>query len=116
MSRKLISTGLFVASMAAILAVSPQFTSTAFGQKKAEPIKTDELFKKLDTNKDKLLGLDEFKRLFDVQPEPKAKKGKEREKFDLEFIFKSLDANGDKMLSADEFKGVIGAIFPAPKK
>jgi hypothetical protein len=116
MNRKLLSAGLFLAALVGISSLSGDFIGTAYGQKKMEPIKTDELFKKLDANKDKALDLDEFKKLFDVQPEPKAKKGKEREKFDLEFIFKSLDADGNKTLSAEEFKGVIGAVFPPPKK
>ena len=116
MTRKLLSAGLFLAALVGIASLSPHFIGSAYGQKKAEPIKTDELFKKLDTNKDKVLDLDEFKKLFDVQPEPKGKKGKEPEKFDLAFIFKSLDADGSKTLSAEEFKGVIGAVFPPPKK
>lgn len=116
MSRKLLSLSLFVAAAFGVASLSSEFVGTAYGQKKAEPIKTDELFKKLDANKDKVLDLAEFKKLFDVQPEPKGKKGKEPEKFDLEFIFKSLDADGSKTLSPEEFKGVIGAIFPPPKK
>jgi len=116
MSRKLLAIGLFAAALAAVASLSPEFIGVAYGQKKQEPIKTDDLFKKLDANKDKALDLDEFKKLFDVQAEPKARKGKEPEKFDLPFIFKSLDADGNKTLSAEEFKGVIGAIYPPPKK
>ena len=70
----------------------------------------------VDANSDGKLDLDEFKKLFSVQPEPKGKKGKELGPFDLEFTFKSLDANSDKSLSAEEFKGIVPAIFPAPKK
>jgi Ca2+-binding EF-hand superfamily protein len=116
MSRKMFAIGLFATAVVGVASFSPEFAGTAFGQKKQEPIKTDELFKKLDANKDKALDLEEFQKLFSVQPEPKAKKGKEPEKFDLTFIFKSLDADGNKTLSAEEFKGVIGAIYPPPKK
>lgn len=116
MSRKFLTLGLFLAALIGVASLSSEFVGTAYGQKKQEPIKTDDLFKKLDKNKDKVLDLDEFMKLFDVQPEPKAKKGKEPEKFDLPFIFKSLDADGNKTLSMEEFKGVIGAIFPPPKK
>ena len=113
MLRKLVSVSLFLAAMAGMFAVSDTAGAAdaakkdalkkkvvAAKKKKAEPLKTDEIFKKL----------------FTVQPEPKGKKGKEVGPFDLEFTFKSLDANSDKFLSAEEFKGIVPAIFPAPKK
>jgi Ca2+-binding EF-hand superfamily protein len=116
MSRKFFALGLFSVAVLGVASLSPEFVGSAFGQKKQEPIKLEDLFKKLDANKDKALDLEEFQKLFSVQPEPKAKKGKEPEKFDLAFIFKSLDADGNKSLSFEEFKGVIGAIYPPPKK
>jgi hypothetical protein len=85
-------------------------------KKKAEPLNTDAIFKKLDGNSDTKLDMDEFKKLFSVQPEPKGKKGKELGPFDLDFTFKSLDANSDKFLSMEEFKGIVPAVFPAGKK
>lgn len=88
----------------------------ATAKAKFEPLNTDALFKKLDTNKDTLLDNDEFGRILTVEPAPKGKKGKEAEAPDLPFVFKSLDANGDKKLSPDEFKGVVGAIYPNGKR
>ena len=129
MLRKLVSVSLFLAALAGLFAVSNLAGAAddakkdalkkkvvAAKKKKAEPLKTDEIFKKLDANSDNKLDLEEFKKLFTVQPEPKGKKGKEVGPFDLEFTFKSLDANSDKFLSAEEFKGIVPAIFPAPKK
>ena len=127
MLRKLVSVGLFLAALAGLFAVSEKagaaddakkvvLKKKVAAKKKAEPLKTDEIFKKLDANSDNKLDLEEFKKLFTVQPEPKGKKGKEVGPFDLEFTFKSLDANADKFLSAEEFKGIVPAIFPAPKK
>jgi len=84
-------------------------------KKKAEPPDTAAMFKKLDTNSDGKLDLDEFKNLFTVMPMPKGKKAKSMGPVDLEFVFKSLDANGDKTLSTEEFKGVVAAVAP-PKK
>ena len=117
---------LFVAALSGTLAVSEAGAADdaakaavkkkAAKKKKAEPLDTAAIFKKLDANSDDKLDAEEFKKLFSVQPEPKGKKGKEVGPFDLDFTFKSLDANGDKFLSAEEFKGVVGAIFPAPKK
>jgi len=116
MTRKLIPFGLFLVALFGVASLSPMFVGAAFGQKKMEPIKLEEVFKKLDTNKDKALDVDEFKLLFTVQPEPKGKQVKDKGPFDLTFIFKSLDADGNKSLSLEEFKGVIGAIYPPPKK
>ena len=121
MLRELVSVSLFLAALAGMFAVSDTAGAAddakkAAVKKKAEPLKTDEIFKKLDANSDNKLDLEEFKKLFTVQPEPKGKKGKEVGPFDLEFTLKSLDANSDKFLSAEEFKGIVPAIFPAPKK
>ena len=127
MLRELVSVSLFLAALAGMFAVSDTagaaddakkvvLKKKVAAKKKAEPLKTDEIFKKLDANSDNKLDVDEFKKLFTVQPEPKGKKGKEVGPFDLEFTFKSLDANADKFLSAEEFKGIVPAIFPAPKK
>ena len=127
MLRKLVSVSLFLAALTGMFVVSDTAGAAddakkaavkkkAAAKKKAEPLKTDEIFKKLDANSDNKLDLEEFKKLFTVQPEPKGKKGKEVGPFDLEFTFKSLDANSDKFLSAEEFKGIVPAIFPAPKK
>ena len=85
----------------------------AAAKKKAEPLKTDELFKKLDTNKDTFVDADEFGKILTIEPAPK-KKG--ADPIDLSIVFKSLDVNGDKKLSKDEFTGVIGAIYPNGKK
>jgi hypothetical protein len=85
-------------------------------KKKAEPLNTNAVFKKLDGNGDGKLDLAEFKKIYTVRPEPKGKKGKAPEPVDLEVAYKSLDANGDKTLSATEFTGIIGAVFPPPKK
>lgn len=90
--------------------------ATAKAKAKFEPLNTDALFKKLDTNMDALLDNAEFGRILTIEPAPKGRKGKESEAPDLPFVFKSLDANGDKMLSREEFKGVIGAIYPNGKK
>jgi hypothetical protein len=89
--------------------------ATAKAKAKFEPLNTDALFKKLDTNKDSLLDNEEFGRILTVEPAPR-RKGKDAEAPDLPFIFKSLDADGDKMLSREEFKGVVGAIYPNGKK
>lgn len=83
-------------------------------KKKAEPLKTDELFVKLDTNKDTYVDGTEFGKILTVQPAPKKKK--DADPLDLSIVFKSLDVNGDKKLSKDEFTGVIGAIYPNGKK
>jgi hypothetical protein len=91
-------------------------TVKATAKAKNEPLNTDALFKKLDTNKDSLLDNDEFGRILAIEPAPKGRKGKEAEAPDLPFVFKSLDADGDKMLSREEFKGVVGAIYPNGKK
>ncbi|HYH69109.1 MAG TPA: hypothetical protein VD866_30725 [Urbifossiella sp.] len=90
--------------------------ATAKAKAKFEPLNTDALFKKLDTNKDVLLDNAEFGRILSVEPAPKARKGKDAEAPDLPFVFKSLDGNGDKMLSPEEFKGVVGAIYPNGKR
>jgi len=124
MFRKALSAALFLAALAGVLSVSDSAGAAdaaakkkkVAAKKKAEPLKTDDIFKKLDANNDKALDLEEFKKLFTVQPEPKAKKGKEQVPFDLPFIFKSLDADGNKFLSMEEFKGIVPAVFPAPKK
>src|SRR5438477_10592107 len=132
MLSRLIAMGFFVAAMGGTLVLSDvagaadekktdvkkkdEKKKKAAAKKKAEPLNTDAIFKKLDTNSDNKLDLNEFKKLFTVQPEPKGKKGKELGPFDLEFTFKSLDANSDKFLSPEEFKGIVPAIFPAPKK
>lgn len=116
MLTKLLSIGLFAAAVAGMLAFADSSGVAADAKKKAAPLKTDDLFKKLDANSDKKVDLDEFKKLFTVQPEPKGKKGKEQGPFDLPFVFKSLDANSDKTLSVEEFKGIVPAVFPAPKK
>jgi hypothetical protein len=86
----------------------------AAAKKKFEPLKTDELFKKLDANKDSALDTDEFGKILTVEPAPKRKK--DADPLDLSVVFKSLDVNGDKKLSKDEFTGVIGAIYPNGKK
>ena len=91
-------------------------TVKATAKAKNEPLNTDALFKKLDTNKDALLDNGEFGRILTVEPAPKGRKGKEAEAPDLPFVFKSLDADGDKMLSREEFKGVVGAIYPNGKR
>ena len=126
MLTRFIAMGFFVAAMTGTLILADdagaadekkaEVKKKAAAKKKAEPLKTDDIFKKLDTNSDNKLDMDEFKKLFTVQPEPKGKKGKELGPFDLEFTFKSLDANSDKYLSMEEFKGIVPAIFPQPKK
>jgi hypothetical protein len=125
MFRKALTVLLFLAAASSVVAVSNPVDAAddaakakkkAAAKKKAEPLKTDDIFKKLDANNDKALDVEEFKKLFTVQPEPKGKKGKEQGPFDLPFIFKSLDADGNKHLSVDEFKGIVPAVFPAPKK
>src|SRR6476646_32830 len=107
MFSRLLALGLFVAALAGTLAVSDPagaaddakkdkkaaLAKKAAAKKKQEPLDTKALFKKLDANSDGKLDLDEFKKLFTVQPEPKGKKGKELGPFDLDFTFKSLDAN-----------------------
>ncbi len=129
MLRKLMAVGLFMAALGAMVAVSESAGAAdekkaekkkaekkKAAKKKAESLNTDAIFKKLDANSDNKLDVDEFKKLFTVQPEPKGKKGKELGPFDLDFTFKSLDANSDKFLTAEEFKGIVPAIFPQPKK
>jgi hypothetical protein len=130
MLTRLLAMGFFMAALAGTLmlseaagaadekkpAIKKKDAKKKAAKKKAEPLNTDAIFKKLDTNSDSKLDLDEFKKLFTVQPEPKGKKGKELGPFDLEFTFKSLDANSDKFLTTEEFKGIVPAIFPQPKK
>ena len=125
MFARVLAIGLFLAAMMGVLAGSDAARAAddaakkakkVAAKKKAEPLDTVALFKKLDTNEDGKLDLDEFKKLFTVQPEPKGKKGAPLGPFDLDFVFRSLDANGDKTLSVDEFKGIVPAVFPAPKK
>ena len=124
MMRKLIALGLFIAAMGVMLAASEpagaadekkvdkkKLVKKKAAKKKAEPLNTDAIFKKLDANSDNKLDVEEFKKLFTVQPEPKGKKGKELGPFDLDFTFKSLDANSDKFLTTEEFKGIVPAIF-----
>jgi hypothetical protein len=131
MLRKAISVVLFLAATGGMLSIADpadaaddkaktqkkdQKKKKAAAKKKIEPLKTDDIFKKLDANNDGKLDVEEFKKIFSVQAAPKGKKGKEDPVFDLEFTFKSLDANGDKLLSMDEFKGIVPAIYPPPKK
>lgn len=107
----------FAGAVALVLGLGGLPSTEAAAKKKkpkVEPPDTAAIFKKLDANSDGKLDLEEFKKLFDVIPKPKAKKG-EAAPTDLEVVFKSLDANSDKMLDADEFKGVIAAVAP-PKK
>src|SRR5687768_2841844 len=59
--------------------------ATAKAKAKFEPLNTDALFKKLDTNKDVLLDNGEFGRILSVEPAPKGRKGKELEAPDLPF-------------------------------
>jgi len=106
-----------VAVGAAMLgAAGPADAAKAAKKKKAEPLDTAALYKKVDADSDGKVTLDEFKKLFTFQAAPKGKKGAPAVEPDLETVFKSLDANGDKTLSAEEFKGVIGAVYPPPKK
>jgi hypothetical protein len=126
MLARVLAFGLFLAAMTATLAVSDPAEAAddakvakkkkKAAKKKQMALDTAALFKKLDTNGDSKLDMDEFKKLFGVQPEPKGKKGAPLGPFDLDFTFKSLDANGDKLLSAEEFKGIVPAVFPARKK
>jgi hypothetical protein len=131
MFSRLIGMGLFLAALAGTVAVAVADAGAAdnpakktegkkakkkAAKKKMAPLNTDAIFKKLDVNTDSKVDLNEFKKLFSIQPEPKGKKGKELGPFDLEFTFKSLDANSDNFLSSDEFKGIVPAIYPQPKK
>ena len=119
---KAIAVGVFAAALAGMVAVSdaaegadPAAKAKKAAKKKAGPLDTNAVFKKLDANADGRVDLDEFKKIYTVQPEPKGKKGKAPEPVDLEFAYKSLDANGDKTLSPTEFTGIVGAVFPAKK-
>jgi hypothetical protein len=133
MFARVLAIGLFVWAAVGVVAVSDTAEAAApaakkkvknaaakkkaKAKKKAQPLDTVALFKKLDTNSDQKLDLDEFKNLLTVQPVPKGKKKQQNNgPIDPEFTFKSLDANGDKTLSVDEFKGVVPAVYPAPKK
>lgn len=59
-----------------------------------------ELLKKLDTDGDKKISLEEFKAF-----KPKAgKTGKNGKEFDAEKVFKHKDKNNDGFLTPDEFK------------
>ena len=84
-------------------------------KKKPEPPNTAEIFKKLDANSDGKLDAEEFKKLFDFHPKPRAKKGEDAPATDLTAMFKSLDANMDGTLSPDEFKGVTAAVGSGKK-
>lgn len=134
MFARILAIGLFVGAAVGVVAVSDAATAAVpaakkakvkkaaakkkkAAKKKAQSLDTVALFKKLDTNSDQKLDMDEFKNLLTVQPVPKGKKKQQNNgPIDLDFAFKSLDANGDKALSVDEFKGVVPAVYPAPKK
>jgi Ca2+-binding EF-hand superfamily protein len=105
----------FAGAVALVIGFGSTPAIEAAAKKKAPAPDTSAIFKKLDANKDGKLDLDEFKKLFDELPKPKAKKGAEAAPINLEDVFKSLDANSDKFLDEQEFKGVIPAVTPAKK-
>lgn len=60
--------------------------------------KLEQLFKKLDTNNDGKLSLDEFRKIADYQPKLKQKPGA------VDKRFARLDKNGDGFVSLEELK------------
>ena len=110
----------FAAVAAALTLVAP-FASAADPAKAkakkkpaaAAPAADNDQFKKLDTNNDGKLSLDEFKTMFETKTTSKGKKGGP----DPFKLFTQLDANSDNSLSAAEFKNLkpsdlqIGFVF-----
>lgn len=107
------------AAVAALVLTAPLASAAAAKPKAkkkpaaAAPSVDNDQFKKLDSNSDGKLSLDEFKAMFEAKATSKGKKGGP----DPFKLFAQLDANSDNSLSLTEFKNLKPSdLQPEPKK
>jgi hypothetical protein len=101
MKRWFAMAGLLVVLLIAGTAVGDDTPAAGKGKKGAKGGQgLEAIFKKMDTNGDGYISLEEFKKAIESRPKGKLKDNPEM----IEKVFKRMDANGDGKISFEEFK------------